>query len=47
MDLMNGEDISSGMTLGVEGYVVTKEQRENRLAEAIRRNLLIKAYKKN
>ena len=27
--LMNGEDISSGMTLGVEGYVVTKEQSKN------------------
>ena len=27
--LMNGEEISSGMTLGVEGYVVTKEQSKN------------------
>lgn len=27
--LMNGEEISSGMTLGVEGYVVTKDQSKN------------------
>lgn len=27
--LMNGEDISSGMILGVEGYVVTEEQSKN------------------
>ena len=27
--LMNGEEISTGMTLGVEGYVVTKEQSKN------------------
>ena len=27
--LMNGEEVSSGMTLGVEGYVVTKDQSKN------------------
>lgn len=27
--LMNGEEMSSGMALGVEGYIVTKEQSEN------------------